>query len=250
MDLENLSILIIDNEQESLQQILNLLQSNPIISEVITASNTNEAILKIINNSPDIILIEYPPKGNTEKELFELVKSKLPDSCLAFVSNTKDYAKTAIQYGIYKYILKPITKSAVQNLIDSVFENKQSNIQNRLDKIINSNPSETKIRFLTNSGYAFFNPDELLFGKSTGYYTELYLTNNKQEISHLSLAKFEEKMIPFGFVRLSRTHLINPKHIKRIFKKGNTVTLCSNGVEYEIKATKGHVKKLSNFDIE
>jgi two-component system LytT family response regulator len=250
METDFLDVLVIDNEQQSLQQLVDLLQSNPLISEITTASSTDEAILKIINSSPGIILVHYPPKGNTEKELFELVKTKLPDSSLAFVCDTKDFAKTAIQNGIYKYLLNPVTDIAIKNLIDAAFEKKLSNIQNRLDQAINSNTTEVRLRFLTNSGYVIFSPEELLFCKAIGYYTELHLTNKKKEISHLSLLKVEEKMNPYGFLRISRTHLINPKYIKRIFKKGNIVTLAFDGVEYELKAGKNHVKLLSNFDTE
>lgn len=250
MKAENLSILAVDCDQDSLLQIEKLFQSIPTISEVLTATDTNEAILKIINNSPDIILISYPPNGNTEKELFELAKTKLPDSSIAFISDTKDYAKTAIQNGVYKYILRPLTEKTAKELTKSALEKKQSNMQNRLDKVIGSNPSEVRLRFLTNSGYLIFNPEELLLGRSSGCHTELCLTNNKQEISHLSLIRFEEIMVPLGFIRVSRTHLINPRYIKRIIKKENILTLASNGFEYDIKVAKNYIKKLSNFDLE
>lgn len=247
---ENFSILIIDNEPESLESIQSLLLLNQTDSKIITANNTNEAILKIINSSPDIVLINYPPAGNTEKELFELIRSKIPDACVAFVSDKKDYAKIAIQNGIYKYLLKPITEKAIKNLMESSFENKQSNIQYRLDQAINNKPYDFRLRLLTNNGYSIFSPDELLFCKTLGYYTELFFTNNKQELSSLTLTKIEEKLIPHGFIRISRTHIINPKHIKRVFRKGSIITLSFDGIEHEMKASKVLFKKLNNFDIE
>jgi len=250
MGTDNLTILIIENEQQAQQQIVNLFLSDPCVSEVITASDTNEAILKIISTTPDIILISYPLQGNTEKELFELIKTKQAGAYLAFIAKTKDFAKKAIQNGIYKYILKPISEKTIKDLIISALDKKQSNIANRLDQVINSNPVEVRLRFITAKGFIIFSPDELLFCKSIGSYSELYLTNKRVELSHLSLMKFEEKMTQYGFIRISRTHLINPKYLKRIFKKGNSVTLSYDGNEYEVKAGKDQLKKLGTFDVD
>jgi len=247
---DNLAIFIIDNEQQSLQQIVDIFLSDPAISEVITVSDTNEAILKLISTAPDVILIRYPLTGNTEKEFFELIKSKHSGAYLTFVCSTKNFAKKAIQYGIYNYILKPVSEKTIKELIISAFEKKQSNIANRLDQVINSNSVEARLRFATAKGFIIFSPDELLFCKSVGYYSELYLTNNRIEISHLSLMRFEEKMTPYGFIRISRTYLINPKYLRRIFKKGNLVTLSFDGKEYEIKAGKDQLKKLDTFDVD
>lgn len=250
MGANNLVVLIIDNEAQELLKIVNLLQSNPFISEILTASDTNEAILKIISKSPDVVLIDYPTKGNSEKELFELIKTKLQDSTLIFVSESKEFAKTAIQNGIYNYLLKPLNRKALDDQIKIALEKKHSNIKSRFDQLISNNVNEIRLRFLTTNGYIIFSPDELIFCKATGYYTELYLTNDRNEISHLSLLKIEEKMIPYGFLRIGRTHMINPKYIKRIFKKGNTITLSSDGIEYELKAGKDQLKKLSNFELD
>jgi len=250
MEANNLVVLLIDNEPQETLKTVDLLQLNPSISEIITASDTNGAILKIISKSPDLVLINYPLQGDSEKELFELIKTKLPDSTLAFISKSKAFAKTAIQNGIYKYLLKPVSEKAIDELIKDTLEKNQSNIKRRLDQLINNNLNEIRLRFLTTNGYIIFSPDELIFCKATGYYTELYLTNHRNEISHLSLLKFEEKMAPYGFLRIGRTHMINPKYIKRIFKKATTITLSSDGIEYELKAGKDQLKKLSNFELD
>lgn len=248
METDNLSILVIDNEQQSLQCIVDLLQLNPAVFEIISASDSNAAILKIIGSRPDVILIDYPMQGNAEKELFELIKTRLPDSYIAFVSDSKAFAQTAIRNGVYNYLLKPVKERKIKALIDSALEKKQSNIKNRLDQIMNNNSNEARLRFLTVNGYVIFSPDELIFCKSTGYTSELYLTNNRKEFSQLSLLKFEEKLSSHGFLRISRTHLINPLYLKRIFRKGSIVTLSSDGVEFELKASKAQIKDLGTLD--
>lgn len=246
MGADSLTILVVDSELESQNQIVNLIQSDFENFQVIVATDTNAAILKVIGNSPDLILIGYPLVGTAEKELFELIKSKLPGITIAFIANTKDFARRAIQEGIYNYILKPIKNQELSDIIRSAVNTKQASIQNRFDKAISSSFSETKLRFLSANGYVIIDPEEVLFCKASGYHTELYMINKRMEFGHQQLIKFEESLTPFGFLRISRTHLINPRFIKRVFKKGNSVTLASDGVEYELKAGKTQLKMISD----
>jgi Response regulator of the LytR/AlgR family len=248
MGTDSLTILLVDGELASQNQIVNLIQSDFTNFPIIVAIDTNEAILKIIGNSPDLILISYPLIGTTENELFELIKTKLPEVTIAFIANSKDFARRAIQQGIYKYILKPIKNQEISNIIKNALDGKQASVQNRLDKAISSNFSETKLRFLTGNGYVIINPEEVIFCKASGYHTELYLINKRMEFGHQQLIKFEESMVPFGFIRISRTHLINPRFIKRVFKKGSSITLSSDGVEYELKAGRTQLKMISDFN--
>ena len=250
MNSTKISILIIDSEQESMDQALELLQANPVVSEIKTAENTDQAILKIINSNPDIILFDYPSKGKAEKELIEFVKTKLTETTLVLVSETKEYAAFAIQNGIFKYLLKPIENSELLKIINTVHEDKQTNLQARVNQLIDGTPEETRLRLQTTKGYLMLNPDELIFCKAAGFYTELYLTSDRNELSSQFLSKFEEMLSPFNFIRVSRSHLINQRFIRKIYRSNNIIVLSANGKEYEIKGGRTHIRNLTKLDTE
>ncbi|BBE19429.1 two-component system response regulator [Aquipluma nitroreducens] len=250
MNSTKISILIIDSEQESMDQALELLQANPVVSDIKTAENTDQAILKIINSNPDIILFDYPSKGKAEKELIEFVKTKLPETTLVLVSKTKEYAAFAIQNGIFKYLLKPIENSELLKIINTVHEDKQNNLQARVNQLIDGTPEETRLRLQTTKGYLMLNPDELIFCKAAGFYTELYLTSDRNELSSQFLSKFEEMLSPFNFIRVSRSHLINQRFIRKIYRSNNIIVLSANGKEYEIKGGRTHIRNLTKLDTE
>jgi two-component system, LytTR family, response regulator len=247
MSEDNICILIIEDNPKSLQQILKTLQENTAVTNIVTAEDTDLAFLKLINMSPDIILLEYPPKGKTANELIELIKTRFPETILAFISDSKAHAVTAIQKGIYDYILKPVKKESINKLVQKGIEIKYSNIQQRLAQAIENKHSDSRMHFQTVKGYVLFNPEELIFCKSADSLTELYFVGEKTVSSYFSLMKFEEMLSFSGFMRVSRTHIINPHFIRRISK--NTITLSSNGTEYEIKAGKNNIKKLSILEI-
>jgi len=250
MNSTKICILIIDSEQESMDHTIELLQANSMVSEIKTAENTDQAILKIINSNPDIILFDYPSKGKAEKELIEFVQTKLPETTLVLVSKTKEYAAFAIQNGIFKYLLKPIENTELLKIIDTVHENKQTNTRARVTQLIDGTPEETRLRLQTTKGYLMLNPDELIYCKADGFYTELYLTRDRFELSNQFLLKFEEMLSQFNFLRVSRSHLINQRYIRRIYRSNNMIVLSADGKEYEIKGGRTHIRNLSKFDTE
>ena len=250
MNNHKICILIIDSDQESVNGTTELLQASPLVSEVEAVETTNQAILKIISYSPDIIVLDYPSSGNAEKELIEFVKTKLPETTLILASETKKYAAFAIHSGIFKYLLKPIMPDELMKIIKTVHQTKQHHSQSRIDQMIESTTEEARIKFQTTKGYLMLNPDELIFCKSAGLYTELYLTKDRFELSSQLLLKFEEILTQFNFLRVSRSHLINLRFIRKIYKSYNTIVLSHGGKEYEIKAGKIHIRKLSRFGTE
>ena len=205
MENNKISILVIDNEPISLQQAKKSIHANSSVSEIFEATGPNQAIFKIINSTPDLIVITYPMKGDGEKELFELIKSKLPETTVSFVSENKDHAKTAIQNGVYKYLLKPLTVKKISKLIEETVEKKQYNLELRMNQALNTNLAEEKLKIQTAKGFVFVSTDELIYCKSTGYRTEINLTNRRKEICQLTLTKFEEKMNKYNYIRNSRT---------------------------------------------
>ena len=250
MNNQKISILIIDSEQKSVDHTMKLLQANPSISEIKTADSTDQAILKIINSNPDIILFEYPSKGMAEKDMIEFVNTKLPETTLVLVSQTKEYAAFAIQNGIYKYLLKPIQKKELFKIINKVYEAKQTNNLSVIAQMIEKIPEETRLRLHTTKGYFMLNPEELIFCKASGYLTELYLTKDRVELSGLGLMKFEEMLSQFNFLRVSRSQLINKRFIRRICRNDNIIVLSADGKEYEVKGGKVHIKNLIKLDTE
>jgi len=245
-----ISILIIDSEQKSMDYTIELLQANSMISEIETAENTNQAILKIINSNPDIILFDYPSKGMAEKELIEFVKTKLPETTLVLVSKNKEDAAFAIQNGIFKYLLKPIIKNELFKIINTVHEVKQTFTQSRIHQIIERTQAEARLRLHTTKGYLMLNPDEIIFCKAAGFFTELYLTRDRVEICSQSLLKFEEMLSQFSFLRISRSNLINQRFIRKIYRNNNIIVLSADGKEYEIKGGKTLIRNLSKLDTE
>jgi DNA-binding LytR/AlgR family response regulator len=240
--------LVIDNEKESKDRIVELLRLNPLISEAESASDSDEALFKIIGCNPDVIVIEYPVKGKSTKELFQFIKSRLSHSNIIYISKTKEFAINAIQEGIFNYLLKPVLKEDLYKAISKIHQNKSSNLNERINQIIEGTPDDIKLKLQTNKGYLLIKPEEIIYCKANGYYTDLFLTGNRLELCFLLLAKIDKALQPYNFLRISRSVLINEKFVRKIYRGSNTIVLSSDGLEYEVKGSKIHIRNLAKLD--
>jgi len=243
-------VLVIDNETTSLKRTLKMLQANSLVLKVESATDSDEALLKIINSNPDVVFLEYPVIGKAGNELIRFIKTKLTETTIVYVSKSKEYAENAIRNGVFNYLLNPVSKVELEKIINKVHLIKQSNPQVRINQIIEKFPEDTKFRFQTISGFLIVDPDEILFCKANGVYTDLYLTNDRVEYSFLFISRLDEILSKYNFLRVSRFYLINQKYIRKLYRSNNTIVLIAEGKEYEIKSTKEHVRNLSKLDTE
>jgi DNA-binding LytR/AlgR family response regulator len=250
MNKSELKILIIDSEPSSVKQMVGLLEQNPLISKTEIATDASLGILSLITFNPDIIFIEFPQKGDIGRELIQFIKTKYTETLIVFISESKIHAVDAIRNGIFNYLLKPISQRDIEKIIDKVQMSKEANNKLRINQIIEQIPDATRIKLQTTKGYLMVNPEEVIYCKADGVYTELFLTNDRVELSYLFLSKVEDLLEPFNFMKVSRSCIINMKYLRRIFRDNNSIILSVSGHEYEVKGSKQSIKILSKIEAE
>jgi two-component system LytT family response regulator len=75
----------------------------------------------------------------------------------------------------------------------------------------------------TNTGTFYFSPAQIVRMESCSNYTNIFFTDRKPILASKVLKEFEEALVPFGFLRTHRSHLVNRKYITRIANDGNIV---------------------------
>ncbi len=245
-----ISVLIIDSDPISLSNTTQLLQANKKVSDIEITSNCIQALLKLIDFTPDVVLLEYPAPGEMGDTLIRLLKTRFTETTLVFISETKDYAIDAIRQRIFNYLLKPLQKAELYQLIQKIQSIKQENKLSKIKQIIEEARPELKFSIQSSRDHIIIDPEDILYCKSEGAYSEIFFTNERCELCYLSLNKFEEIFSRFKFIRISRAFLINTKYIRRVNRNTNTVVLFANGKEYETCSSKGMTKLLCNLELE
>jgi two-component system LytT family response regulator len=65
-----------------------------------------------------------------------------------------------------------------------------------------------------------FTPDQIVRLEADSNYTQIYFTDHRPIIMAKVLSDYEEMLIPFGFLRTHRSHLVNKKHIEAVDDSG------------------------------
>ncbi len=250
MGKDQIGALIIESDVAAQEHIVRLLGLCSIVSLIETAPDTDVALLKVIEMNPDIVFLEYPVKGETGKKIIKIIKSNLPKTTVVFVTKSKKYAVDAIRHEVYDYLLKPIVKAELGKILEKVQPGKQANMLALIDEIIEKKQEDSRLTFNTPKGFTIINPNEIMFCKADGPYTELHFINKSKELTNMFLSKIEKILNPYNFVRISRSMIVNKNYIRKVFPKTDTLILSVNGLEYEIKGSRLPMKALNRTDSE
>ena len=108
-----LRVLIADDESKVCQLIEKLVDWDALGMEVVAvAENGIEALEKIKEFHPDIVITDIRMPGYDGLDLIRLGKEEAPNTEFVIISGYRhfEYAQMAIRYGVNAYLLKPIKK--------------------------------------------------------------------------------------------------------------------------------------------
>lgn len=113
-------ILIVDDEalmRRGIKSLVNFDELN--IDEVFEASNGEEALETFKNNKIDLVLCDINMPKINGLDFARTIKKISPSVKIALITgyNYFDYAQQAIKIGVEDYILKPVSKSDIREVI-------------------------------------------------------------------------------------------------------------------------------------
>ena len=187
--------IIIDDEYNAIKNLKWELENFCDDVEVSDAfTNPIEAISAINYLKPDIVFldIEMP-----EMDGFQLLESlKYRDFSLIITTAFDNYAIKAFKEQAIDYLLKPIDSDDLSASIERVRANKsKNNLGFEIKKVIDSITPQTEVRKIAiplTGKTIFIEPDEIIFCKSDGNYSEIYFRTRKMEMLTKNLKTVEE----------------------------------------------------------
>ncbi|WP_343060631.1 response regulator [Paenibacillus phyllosphaerae] len=126
-------MLLVDDEPLILDGISSVIEWEALGTTLIgTASNGLEALTIVEEQSPDIIITDIRMPGMDGLRLVETVRSR--DADIDFVMLTGfsefEYAKTAMQFGVKHYLLKPCSEEKLEEALRDIVRSKRGKDEN------------------------------------------------------------------------------------------------------------------------
>ena len=233
--------LIIDDEIKARNVLKHYLESFiPQITEIRQADSVDAATDILTVYQPDIVLldVEMPHKNGFQF----LIEVKDPKFDVIFTTAYNQYAIQAIRFSALDYLLKPINGADLKKAVDRFQAKKElapggeEQYRNFIRNITRDYNSPLKLALPGINGIQYVLPEEIIRLQAERNYSRLYFVKGKNFLSSKTLAEYEKILRDAGFIRVHRSHLINPAHIAA-YEKHDLIRL-NDGCEIEVSRRK------------
>lgn len=221
-----LRTIIIDDEKQArviLREELSLFKEIEIIDE---AESVDDAVRKILNHKPDLVFLDiHLGQGNGFDVLNKVAGNNFK---VVFATAYDQYAVQAFKYNTLHYILKPIHKKDLLEVITKLntATTELEIIRQKVNLIRNN-----RIAIQTGEGISFHDISSIIRCQSDSNYTLIFFSNEPKLLTARTLRDFEELLTTVGFERVHNSHLVNLAHVKKYSNKdGGHLVMSDNTI--------------------
>lgn len=223
-------ILIVDDEKMARDRIKRFLTSLANNIQIFEAENAPEALEKIKNDKPDILLLDIQMPVMTGFDLLYQIEDR--NFQIIFQTAYDEFAVKAFEVNACDYLLKPFTEERILTAIKKAFNllDQKTNIQ-KLEKHLESSKVYLNT-VISKSGTStrLLKIADIMAFKSEDHYT-FAITDKGEFIIENSLSWLEEKLDPNLFMRCHRSNLVQMEYIEKIGNTDSSLIYLKNGIE-------------------
>jgi two-component system LytT family response regulator len=240
----SLKILIVDDEPLAREGIKLMLSGD---SQVMEARNGREAVTKIRDEKPDLVLLDVQMPRMDGFGVVEAVGAdKMP--AVIFVTAHDQYAIRAFEISAVDYLLKPVTEERFRTAferarkrLDAVRGDEPTRqLLTVLDAIANPRRYLSRLAIRSGDRTIFLTIDDVEWIEAAQNYVRMH-TGQATHLLHVPMNTLETSLDPERFVRIHRSHIVNLQRIKQLWTlaHGQYVLELSSGERLQTGRTYG-----------
>jgi two-component system LytT family response regulator len=159
-----------------------------------------------------------------------------------FTTAYNEFAIQAIRFSALDYLLKPIDEAELKKAVERYKVKRiyapagQILFRNFMQNIAQGNREKFKLALADASEIKYVEIDEIIRLQAESNYTHIFLTGNKVFISAKTLKEYDEMLEGQRFLRVHKSHLVNPAHIQAYDRQG--ILLMSDNSKVEVARRK------------
>ncbi|MDA8275440.1 MAG: LytTR family DNA-binding domain-containing protein [Actinomycetota bacterium] len=209
-----LSVLAVDDEVPSLDELVYLLRSNPRVNVTQAASNATEALRLLRDHPFDLVLLDVRMPGLDGLELATILSRFAEPPAIAFVTAHEEHAFDAFGVGAVDYLLKPVTADRLAALLERAVPSSREPASvassGRLDVLAVDTGSTTRM----------VRREEVAWVEASGDYVRIHTKDGSRHLVRIPMVTLEEEWLPHGFVRVHRGYLVDLAEVREVRTEG------------------------------
>ncbi len=237
--MEKIKTVIVEDELSAREVLKNYIAKYcPQLEVVGEAHNCKEAIRVLHDLQPQLVFLDVEmPFGNAfdvlegcEDLYFETI----------FATAFSEYSLRALNRSAAYYLLKPVS---IEELIQAVNKVQQHIINNEIfnrnrilvENIREPKPERQRVILPTLEGFEVERMDDILRLQGNGNFTDVYFRNRiKTKKMVCRLLKYFDEILPYPFLRVHKSHMINVNAVKSYLKSSGGIIVLEDETEIEI----------------
>lgn len=223
-----LRVLTVDDELPAVQQMQWLLEADPLVGEVHTATDVAQAKEVLRRHRIDVVLLDIHMPGPTGMDLArELRRQETSDAPhVVFVTADARPAVHAFELDALDYLLKPVRPARLHDALRKTL--------NRIDTgPVTQLPDQGRIAVQQGSQQLLLPIRNIRWAQAQGDYARIY-TADDSYLVRLSLAGIEEEWATYDFVRIHRSHIVNLNYATKIVQQDGRMRIYLEDTELPV----------------
>jgi len=228
---------IIEDEAAAREAMKNyLLKYCPQVQLLGEAVNAQEAVGLLHELQPELVFLDVEMPFGNAFDVLEACKDLSFETI--FVTAFSEYSLRALNQSAAYYLLKPVSIEELIVAVNKVQQQIEKNMLFNRNKIILENFREERLEkrqviLPTLEGFEVIKMENIIRLQGNGNFTDIYLADGSKKMVCRFLKHFEE-ILPYPFLRVHKSHIINIHHVKCYHKGAGGTIMLSNGHEVDI----------------
>lgn len=220
-----LRALIIDDEQRA-SDVLQLMMERftPEIERVFVCNDARQAAAMIHDIRPDMLFLDIRMPYLDGFQVLDQIPQK--NFKIIFTTAYNEYTIQAIRFSAFDYLLKPVDAEELINAVQRFLQTREelgfqpAQLKNVMNNIQTGHSEQFTLALPSKEGMYFLRPAEIVRCEALGSYTKFYATNARTYMTSKILGEYEELLMPHGFIRTHKSHLVNRQFISYLDHEG------------------------------
>ncbi|MDH7446925.1 LytR/AlgR family response regulator transcription factor [Aquimarina sp. 2201CG14-23] len=215
---KGISVVIIEDEKESLEFLSKTLVENFKEIEIVgNSDNIQDSIKLLKQQNPELVFMDIELIDGNSFQILDEIKNY--EFEIIFTTAHNNYIEKAMEYYAFNFLSKPIDVSKLKNIVQRYINLKDRVFTKQKYDLLKGFLTESRLLIHTGNEHIAVDIDNIIKCEADGNYTYFVTTNKSKYLASKSLKHYESLLISKGFFRANRSTLINIKHIASIYKK-------------------------------